>query len=95
MTSATQWPPEAELFRQRLEHRLRNQAMVYEMTEADVQDCLNRIIMSNGVEQLVQFVAGSESQLEQIAHLSLRIQQSKLELEAKSKALQAALEGQR
>jgi len=80
--SALQWPHDAELFRQRLEHRLRNQAVAYELTEADVQTCLQRILMEHSVTALQGVSTADEKQLRHIADAALKSQRAELERRA-------------
>ena len=77
------WPADAELFRQRLQHRLRNQAMVYELTESDVQACLNRILMDNEARTLGTFVEDStDADYRLMADTALKAQRRILEANA-------------
>lgn len=82
MTSPISWPPEAELFRQRLEHRLRLQAMIYKMNEADVKACMGHVLM--GYEPPILAGAGeaSEEHMRDIARCELKLRRNALELEA-------------
>jgi hypothetical protein len=72
------WPPEAEVFRQRLQHRLRNQAMAYEMNESDVQACLSGVLMKNDTNALIGASDANEEHFRQIADYALKTRRNEL-----------------